>query len=196
MEIVGLVMDVLLLLFLAAMMFIAWNLSKNINVFRKSRKELDKLVQDLSRQIERADIAVAGLKNSARDAGRGLQDLVNEAKALSEELQIMTESGDNLAGRLERLAERNRDIAERIERAGGTSAGLSVKEPVLQRPLEEKRAATGPSFAIRDRDVESGEDESDFGFDADESDGVHSRAERELLDALKKSGKTRAGGVS
>lgn len=195
MEIVGLVMDFLLLLFLAAMMFFAWSLSKNINVFRKSRKELDKLVQDLSRQIEKADIAVAGLKNSARDAGRGLQDLVNEAKALSEELQIMTESGDNLAGRLERLAERNRDIAERIERAGGSAAGFSVKEPVLQRPLEEKRVPTGPSFAIRDREIESGEFDPEID-DPVETDGVHSRAERELLEALKKSGKSRAGGVS
>jgi hypothetical protein len=194
MEMIGLVMDFLLLLFLGAMMFFAWSLSKNINVFRKSRKELDKLVQDLSRQIEKADTAVAGLKNSARDAGRGLQDLVNEAKALSEELQIMTESGDNLAGRLERLAERNRDIAERIERAGGTSAGLVVKEPALPRPQEQKRAPVGPSFAIRDRDIETGDDDSDFTDEID--DGVHSRAERELLEALKKNGKTRAGGVS
>lgn len=192
-EILGLIMDFMLLLFLAATMFFAWNLSKSINAFRKNRKELDKLIQDLSRQIERADSAVIGLKSAAREAGRGLQDMINEARSLSEELQLMTHSGDNLAGRLERIAERNRDIAERLEQLGGTSAGLPVREAPLPRPQEQKRAATGPSFAIRDHDIERGDHDLEPAFQSEDS--GDSKAERDLIAALKK-GVFRAGGKS
>ncbi len=193
-DLVSLIMDFLVLLFLAATMFFAWNLSRNINVFRKSRKDLDKLVQDLSQQIERADHAVTGMKNAARDGGKGLQELIAEARNLSEELQLMTESGDNLAGRLERLAERNRELAERFEKNGGVAAGLSTREPALPRPQEKKRAPIGPSFAIRDREVETGV--KDPVFDDEDDDvpamaGNHSKAERELMDALRKNTKGR-----
>lgn len=198
MEVLGLVMDILLLLFLAATMFIGWRLTRSINTFRKSKKEMDKLVQDLSRQIERADGAVSGLKNTAREAGQGLQSLIGESRALSEELQLMTQSGDALAMRLERLAERNRDIAERIERAG-VSAPASSSAPA---PREIKPAPVEPApvsgFAIRDREIEFGDDDLDDArvFASDDEDDGHSRAERELMAALKRNAKTRAGGVS
>lgn len=188
-DLISLIMDFLVLLFLAATMVFAWNLSRNISIFRKSRKDLDKLVQDLSEQIERADHAVTGMKNAARDGGKGLQELIAEARNLSEELQLMTESGDNLAGRLERLAERNRELAERFEKNGGVAAGLSTREPALPRPQEKKRAPIGPSFAIRDREVESGVAEPVFDDEDDDVPamaGNHSKAERELMDALRK----------
>ena len=193
-ELIGLVMDLLVLLFLAATMFFAWNLSRNLAVFRKSRKDLDKLVQDLSAQIERADQAVLGMKNAAREGGKGLQDLIAEARNLSEELQLMTESGDNLAGWLERLAERNRELAERFEKNGGVAAGLPTREPALPRPQEKRRAPIGPAFAIRDREIESGDkeplfDEDDDGDNGLELAGAQSKAERELMDALRKNTK-------
>lgn len=195
MEVLGLVMDILLLLFLAATMFIGWRLTKSINVFRKSRKELDKLVQDLSRQIERADGAVSGLKNTARDAGQGLQSLIGESRALSEELQLMTQSGDALAMRLERLAERNREIAERIERAG-VSAPMPA-QPAPQR--EDRPVAPVSGFSIRDRDIEFGDDvesDDDRVFASDDQDDGHSRAERELMAAMKRNAKARAAKTS
>lgn len=195
-DLIGLIMDFLVLLFLAATMFFAWNLSRNLAVFRKSRKDLDKLVQDLSQQIERADHAVLGLKNAAREGGKGLQELISEARNLSEELQLMTESGDNLAGRLERLAERNRELAERFEKNGGVAAGLSTREPALARPQEKRRAPIGPAFAIRDREIESGVKETAFDADEDgdgalELAGMQSKAERELMEAMRKNTKGR-----
>lgn len=183
MQIVALVMDGLVLLFLSATMVFAWRLSANIKVFRNSRKEMERLLQDLSRQIEKAERATHGMNNSAKGAGKDLQDVIDEARRLSEELQLMTESGDNLASRLERLAERNRDAAERIETRGGKTAGISIKEPALPRVQESKRAPIGPSFAIRDRDLD---DKRDAATKADaEMDDDFSRAERELMAALK-----------
>lgn len=186
MPVLNLVMDILLLLFLAGTMFFAWHLSRSLNAFRKGRKDLDRLVQDLARHIDTAERSIAGMKNTAKDSGKGLQSLIEQTKALSDELQLMTESGDNLASRLERLAERNRDIADRIERAGGAApSGLSTKEPALQRVQESKRMPTGPSFAIRDREYDTDEKEDDLAY-ADGDDDFSTKAERELFEALTK----------
>ncbi|MDB5490854.1 MAG: hypothetical protein JWO78_703 [Micavibrio sp.] len=187
MQLLALVMDVLVLLFLSATMVFAWRLSVNIKVFRNSRKEMEKLLQDLSRQIEKAERATQGMNNAAKGAGRDLQDVIDEARRLSEELQLMNDSGDNLASRLERLAERNRDAAERIETRGGKTAGISTKEPALPRVQENKRVPTGPAFAIRDRDQDDTKNNarSEVTKADAEMDDDFSRAERELMAALK-----------
>lgn len=194
-ELIGLVLDGLVLVFLAATIFVAWKLSDSINVFRKTRKDMEKLVTDLSRNVEKAELAITGLKSSTRDTGRDLQSVLAEARALSDELQLMTESGDNLASRLERLAERNRDIAERIERAGGATAGVPIRQAPLQRVQEDKRVPTGPSFAIRDRDAGAKTSVMDEVEDDVDLDAFQTKAERELFAALNKNNKPRTGGA-
>jgi hypothetical protein len=149
---------------------------------------MDKLVQDLARNIDKAELSITALKGSARDAGRDLQQLIAQARALSDELQLMTESGDNLASRLERLAERNRDIVERIEKVGGVGAGVPIKPAPLQRVQEDRRVPTGPSFTIRDRDLDSRSSLPEEEDDLDLGD-FQSRAEKELFAALHKGGK-------
>jgi len=198
-EAINLILDALILIFLAITMVVAWRLSDSISLFRKTRKDMDRLVQDLARNIDKAELAITGLKSSTRDSGRDLQQLVAEARALSDELQLMTESGDNLASRLERLAERNRDIVERIEKAGGAGVGVPTKQSPLPRIQEDKRVPTGPSFAIRDRDADQKnvgslpdileEEDEDLG-------GFQSRAERELFAAITKGVRGKSGGGS
>ncbi len=195
MGILALVLDGMVILLLAATIFVAWRLSENLNAFRKGRKDLDKLIQDLSRNIEKAELSITGLKQASRDAGKDLQVLVQEARALSDELQLMTEAGDNIASRLERLAERNREIAERIEKTGGPAMPPQSSQVSLKRVQEGKSVPTGPSFAIRDREME-GEIDGDEDADWSSGDPLHSKAERELFAALRKSGKAKTGGVS
>lgn len=194
MEMLGLVLDVVVMALLAGTIFVAWRLSENLKAFRKGRKDLDKLIQDLSRNVEKAELSITGLKNASKDAGKDLQALINEARLLSDELQLMTEAGDNIASRLERLAERNREIAERIEKQGGAAMSSQAPQLNLKRSQENKSLPTGPSFAIRDREVESDFEEDPTGWPSD--DPLQSKAERELFEALRKSGKARTGGVS
>ena len=194
MELMALVLDGVVMLLLAATIFIAWRLSENLSAFRKGRKDLDKLIQDLSRNIEKAELSITGLKQASRDAGKDLQLLVREARTLSDELHLMTEAGDNIASRLERLAERNREIAERIEKSGGPAIPAQSAQVNLKRLQEGKSLSTGPAFAIRDREMESSlEDENE---EWSTNDSLHSKAERELFEALHKSGKAKTGGVS
>lgn len=176
-----LVLDIAILVLLAAVIFFAARLSLNLRTFREERRELDNLVNDLARNVGMAEAAISGLRNAAREAGRDLQGMINEAKSLTDELGIMAESGNNIAGRLESAAQKRQKAAS--------------------------PSAAKPSFAIRDPEFDredEGDPADDSLFDLPDisgSDG-RSRAEQELYEALQSGGrmkgrkKTDAGGVA
>lgn len=168
----SLILNGTILVLLAATIFFAARLSLNLRDFRASRKDLDQLVRDLAAHVTRAEGAIAGMRETAQEAGRDLQEIVNEAKTLSEELQLMSEAGNSLAGRLEKLAERN-----------GRLAGLPPDDGFAA-PSRAKEPAGG--FAIRDPEFEAGMGGDDtFAGDDEADDGAfQSRAEKELFEAL------------
>lgn len=158
------VLDCAVIVLLVAVIFYAARLSLYLRDFRAGRKDMDRLIRELSSGIERADRAMAGLREAARDSGRDLQALINEAAALSEELQMMSEAGNNMARRLETVA----------EKSGRAVSGVSAPHP------------RGEQFSIRDPDfgASSMEEEDDEGFEFDDTGELQSRAERELFEAL------------
>jgi hypothetical protein len=167
------IMDVLVMIMLAAMLFFAMRLSVQLKDFRAGRKDLDKLVADLNASVNKAERAIQGLKENARVSGRELQAKIDDAKTLSDELQMVAEAGSNMASRLERSAKpaaartSGRADTNRVEKSGG--------------------------FAIRDTEFEQGgaADETAGGDDGDEQ--LHSRAERELFEALRTGRRPRGG---
>ncbi len=209
----GLILDIVILVLLATTVFFAARLSLHLKTFRDSRKEFDKLLQDLSSSIVQAEGAITGLRRTAKESGTELQSLVNEARALSEELQIMGEAGDSLAGRLEKLAERNGRIVHSVDELddGEEEFPRRTDKPFERKPVferNESRAADkkAAGFAIRDPEFDRGEagvlsdsqdneaqDEEEAAF----AESFHSRAERELYEALLGGErKTGAGGRS
>ena len=160
------IMDVVVMILLAAVLFFAIRLQAQLMNFRGERMEFEKLLRDLGANIAHAEKAIQSLRDTARASGRDLQAQIESARALSDELQIISEAGDNLASRLERSAEGN----------GGTVSG---------------RAA---GFAIRDPEEEKGEEDNGlFADDPGEGEKFHTRAEKELYDALRGGRKTGAG---
>lgn len=191
----SLVLDGLIILLLAGTIFYCVRLSTYLKAFRNSRKDLEKLIGDLSGQIEKADRAIEALRRNARDTGRDLESQISEAKGLSAELQIMTESGNNLASRLEKLADKSRAAVP------AAPSALDLPRPRAKAP-ERKEKVQLPGFMIRDREYEEGGAEAvdeqglmQGDFDDDEAGNLSSRAERELYEALRRK-KTEAGGVS
>ena len=176
---IGMILDMIVLLFLAATIFVAMRMSANIAAFRNSRKDLEKLVMDLARNIDRAESAIAGMKAASRDAGTELQDRINAARAQADELSIITESGDRLASRLSNDRSRN-SASSKIDNAA------KRKEPVS---VGFGGGGFG-GFNIRDREFEDGSDADGVGDDDlpgdDGPDMFHSKAERELFAALNK----------
>jgi hypothetical protein len=178
------ILDALVIILLAGTIVFAARLSLHLRNFRSNRDELDALVRQLVEQVTQAERAIAGLREAAREGGRDLQQRINEARALADELQFMNETGNNLAGRLEKV-----------------SSSAARPAPVAPRftPVDEDMPPRAPAgFSIRDPEFEdgAGDDEPFFVEDefAGEDDGLHSRAERELMMALRGKGGGRAGG--
>jgi hypothetical protein len=161
-SLLGLVLDGLVLVFLGATIMYAARLSKHLKNFRDGRKDLEKLIGDLSTQIMKAENSIEELKTSARDISRELQSQLDEARAMGDDLEIMTRGANNMADRLDKAADRHRG---------------SVNEPAMpqqQRNVRKPTPEEFPGFAIRDNEAE-------HGFSDDEEGSL---AERELLEAL------------
>lgn len=186
----SLLVDLAMLVLLAATVYLAFRLNLNLRRFKQSRSEMEDLVGRLTGNIDKAERAIQGMQQAARTAGRELDEIISEAKVLTDELKFMNETGNNLAGRLEKLAERNREFVDKIEAAGTVNAFAS---PSKNQPI---RLNEGPrGFAIHDRDFDDETDDAAFEDSADDEisipeSGLQSQAERELFEALQK-GKSR-----
>lgn len=161
----SIILDGLVLVLLTVTIVFAARLSLHLRDFRQSREGMDRVLRELADNIIRAERAVQGMRETAKDSGRDLQERINEARSLLDELDIMAQSGNSLAKRLEKTADRGRK----------------------PRPAPAAQADTLPSFMIRDPDLdpppEAGEPVQDF-ID-DETGALQSRAERELFEALR-----------
>ena len=208
----GFILDFVILVLLGITILYAARLSFFMRTFQEGRRDLIKLIEALSKNIEQAERSIQGMHNAAASSGASLQDVIKEAKFLSDELQFMNQSGDALAGRLEKLAERNRELVDLLESSGG----IGVSEPYVR----ERRAPStsfherevsrekepDPFFKIQDREFEESEHGLADGIDSSESfsdlGDFKSEAEKEFYEALQKRGKkraqvkSRAGGVS
>lgn len=187
------VMDVAILVLLAATVYFAFRLSLSLRNFKESRFEMEGLVNRLTANIDHAEKAIAGMQNSARKVGLELDEIIGDAKKLADELRIMNESGNSLAGRLEALADRNRAMVEQLESKNLTAMSEPIRynkglPRMLQTPVED---ATPRGFVIQDRDYD--DDLQDDDFDDSVDDGFQSQAERDLYEALQNN-KTRPRG--
>jgi len=170
----GLILDGLIIVLLAATVFYAVLLSKNLKTFRDGRADLEKLIGKLVDGISRAEETLAALRDAADDAGQELQSRINKARVLSDELQLTTEAADNLVARLEKGASQH---GRSSQRSGKTELDAA--------------------FHIQDREFSSKTDKKATGLDSQSISGTGgnddggedraflSRAERELYDALK-----------
>lgn len=194
---ISFLMDVGILVLLAATVFYAWRLNTNLRNFKQGRSEMEKLVNKLSVNIERAEKAIAGLQVGARNSGADLDKKMKETKFLTDELKFMNEAGGNLATRLEKLAERNREFVEKIEASGGIGPQIShaAQMPAPKAPKEDgsRKITVQPveeesfgGFMIQDREfIEEELDDLDFELES-HSGNLQSQAEREFFEALQK----------
>ncbi|MCB1556428.1 MAG: hypothetical protein KDJ15_03850 [Alphaproteobacteria bacterium] len=173
------ILDGLILVFLGLTVFFAGRLSLHLKQFRSTRKELEGLLASLSSSIVRAEGAITGMKETAQESGRDLQDRIDEARKVLDELQLIEEAGNSLAARLETLAERS-GRASRSSSPSPSGVGFSIRDPEFDR-------GTGAAEGEGEGEGEVEEGESFEAVDDDRSlfsQSLHSRAERELYDAI------------
>lgn len=151
-QILPLVFDALILLFLGVTIFYAAKLTKQLKLFRQNRSEIAKLVVDLTGRIDQAERAIQGLRAAARESGRNLQAALSEARAAQDELEVMCESAGRLASRLEKSARGVGHVAGR--RAGGVRQSPVRDVPqTYQEPEEDSPFGAGniPRDSTEDR---------------------------------------------
>ncbi|MFP4312709.1 MAG: DUF6468 domain-containing protein [Alphaproteobacteria bacterium] len=204
----SLLLDVLVLIGLGVTIYYCMRLSKSLNNFRQYRQEFNSLLQELSRNIDKAQKAISQLKDSSFEAGEDLQKVINNSRNLADELQLMNDMGNALANRLERLSEQGRQRGDNksgddednpsfskrsVGKRGATSS------PAGRRPSAAARPEKTPSFFIQDREFEQGgasvavdEYLMDDSEDDEEDSAFQSQAEKELFEALRKNNKGKA----
>jgi ABC-type transporter Mla subunit MlaD len=200
-----LILDGVILILLVATIIYAARLSLYLKKFRDSKSDLEMIITDLSKQISKADNAIATLNKTVDESGEDLQARMDRAAQMFDELELIVQSGDTMANRLEALAVKNRKILEGdtsdLEELSQMTSGKSRSdyderlEDIARKVNENKEEGeTGASlFSIRDPDIERG-DHSSTGFELNDDDqDVLSEAERDLYNALNKR-KSRAGG--
>lgn len=189
----SLILDVVILVLLGLTIVYAARLSLQLRRLRDSKSDLDKVVRDLIKNLDRADRAIMGLKETAREAGGDLQNAIDRAVSIADELEVVNDSGNRLAAKLETLLDAARPIATGA--SAMPKAAPQVHAPVQEAgsdyakhlrkldPADEK--ITRPTgFAIRDADAERGEDPLKMAED-DAAMGLYSEAERDLFRAMK-----------
>lgn len=189
----ALILDVVILVLLGLTIVYAARLSIQLRRLRDSKGELDKVIRDLVRHLDRADRSIMGLKETAREAGGDLQNAIDRAIAISDELEVINDSGNRIAERLEGLVDRARPMMagaaavsqpapKPVQKAEPTPAGNSDYAKHLRKldPADEGVIRSG--FAIRDADAERGIDPLEAVADDEK---LYSEAERDLFRAMK-----------
>ena len=194
----SLILDVVIVVLLGLTIVYAARLSLQLKRLRDSKSDLDRIVRDLIKNLDRADRAIAGLKEAARDSGTDLQDAIDKATGITDELEVMVNSGDRLASRLEGLVDAGRVTptpkpvlkAEPAAKPQNQQADYAHHLRKLDAAEEKAAVRVGANggFAIRDPDAERGVDPV---VQTAEDENLYSEAERDLFRALK----GRAGNV-
>ncbi len=179
----GLMIDVVVLLFLGVTIFYAWRLSTYMRIFRDSRQEMERLLVRLDSDIARAEKSVLGMRNAAENAAIKLNETIKESKFLADELKFMNEAGDNLASRLENLAARNRALVDALEERGGVTANTPYKDLLAHADREERGDGEIPQPRFSATGGVAPANQS-----GQTTTTLSSQAERDLYDALQRRG--------
>ena len=178
----SLIFDGIIAILLLASIAYTMRLTIYLSNFKKSRKELEAIVKELSAHIDKADKAVQTLHDAVDDCSADLERRMNQATKMFDELDIIVQTGDSLANRLEDVATRSRKIVE-----GGNSDVDDLIDKTATSPSASKEDSAD-IFAIRDPEIEKGGIASTAGFTMD-GDDVLSETERDLYAALQKTKK-------
>ncbi len=154
-------LDIALILVVGAGVVQATRLIIQLRDLRASRAEMQRFVQDFNNAVTRAETGIKTLKSAARDSGDDLEKLVEKANMVRDELNFIIESADSMAEKLSTAATAAKKSSS--EGAGAEKEPAEQRVPPKPTIISAKSAPKGERITI-------------------------SRAEQELMQALKKMG--------
>lgn len=193
-----LILDILIVILLSATIGFAIVLNRRLSRLRDNKAELDDLVKGFADAAGRAEVSVAGMKETAaRSAESSLQKSIDRAQTLRDELQFMIEAADSLASRLES------SVGAHTVRATAGPSPAAIKanarqqapsaDPGLRAPMPGAPQRPADPPPVRRGTAPASSNESDHLAEnpapaakppAPPPQEARSRAERELLRAL------------
>lgn len=201
MPIVTIVLDVVIILMLAAGVYAAMRLSTALRTFNTAKKDMRGLIEEVSGAITKADEAVKNFKANMAQSSQNLDKKIQEAKMLSDELELIHQSSGRIADRLEKLMD---DTPSKARRPASTASSATTKKSGSEKKTDKPSGASkatswikggkssskddegGSIFSIRDPDYEQGlKEQAGMSSAWDGPEDLESDAERALYDALR-----------
>lgn len=97
----GLIGNALVAILLVAVIVYAALLNRRLNAWRAEAGEMERLIITFNGAVNRAEAALAGLKQASREDGQALDVAQKRAVALRDDLAYLVDRGTSLADRLE-----------------------------------------------------------------------------------------------
>jgi hypothetical protein len=155
------ILDLLVLGCLGATIYYAHRLTQSLNVFRRTRQEMDVIMRALGQNIDEAQDAIKSLRRATEETSKNLGKSLSDSRAIASELEILNQASQKIADRLDGV----------ISQKKGT-----MREPEMKE--YKKPSDRAPGFMIVDRDFEEPDAEPQ------EPTTLASQAERDLYEAL------------
>ncbi|MBI1778639.1 MAG: hypothetical protein HYR63_25135 [Proteobacteria bacterium] len=192
---IALILDGLVAVLLVATIVYAWLLNRRLGGLRAHRDELQTTINQFTEATKRAEVSIQTLRAIAEQSAKALQGPVDRAQALRDELSFMIGRADDLAGRIgvspsapplraeaPRPKAADPRAAEPASRPAAAPAGQGAQTPRPSTgiPSSAKAAATAANIAPAPAPAQSAAPAVE-----EEAAGGRSKAERELLKALR-----------
>lgn len=103
-------LDIVLILLLAATLFHAVRLERALGMLKRDRAELLELIANFNASTRQAEIGIERLRGAADGAGRQIARQVDAALALKDDLLLLIERGNRLADRMGALVHAGRPL--------------------------------------------------------------------------------------
>ncbi len=176
----SLTLDIVLAILLVATIGYAMVLNRKLGGLRRHKEELERLAATFSESTVRAEDSIAHLKNSAA----GLQAENARATGLRDDLKFLIDRGVSTADRLESAVRESRGEDIKRDRSGPDeprhpveTADDAIVQARVNNHMGNRVDFGNPAVAAADDVFSSVKEDSD--------DNAKSRAERELIEALR-----------
>ncbi len=174
------VLEIVLVLMLAATLFHALRLERALGVLKRDRTQLEELVAEFNTSTRAAEASIARLHEAAEGAGRQIGRHVDTAGRLKADLEFLTDRGERLADQLDQLVRSGRMLepASQAAAAEPHRRDAAWLAPVAPEPYRSHHAMVGASSVLERAGVQElvGEETGPR---------VRSQAERDLMKALR-----------
>ncbi len=124
------ILEVVLVLLLAATLFHAVRLERALGVLKRDRVALQELVDSFNASTRQAEAGIERLRRAADGAGQQIARQVDAAMSLKDDLALLIERGDRLADHIDVLVRAGRPLAAEAPRLAHVNDSLTAEPRV------------------------------------------------------------------